>query len=249
MTSARTWLRPDLAVGLAATVVLILITRFQALGAYSPTGQLEVAAVVLTGASVWLAVKNSIWNWVFGGVGTACYLILFFEWKLYADAGLQIFYIVLSAIGLWAWLRRRGDVTVPEAERTSALHLLAVFGCVAVGTVAVREYLIVVGGAAPFWDALLTSGSVGAQYLLIRKRIENWSVWAVLDVAYTILFIGRGYYLTAALYAVFLVMVIRAAFEWRQYLPEAGDGDDGGSKRKPAFEPGVPAIELGEALR
>ena len=221
--------RLDLFAGAALVSALVLITEFELLGAYSPTGQLEVAAVAFTGACVWLAVKNSVWTWPVGIIGTAFYLILFYEWRLYADAGLQVFYIVIGAVGLWAWLRRRRLAELsqtPEATRIGRGHLALVLTGVAVGTLLVRAYLIEVGGAAPFWDAFLTSGSIAAQYMLIRKYIENWYLWAVLDLAYVALFASREIYLTSALYLVFLAMVLRAAFEWRALLP-AGVGESG----------------------
>jgi nicotinamide mononucleotide transporter len=211
-------LRLDVFITLALTILLVLVTQYRWFGQYSPTGQVEVAAVVFTGLSVWLAVKNSVWNWVAGIVGCGLYLYLFWGWRLYADSGLQIFYIAISLVGLYAWIHRR-QVGRPEAQKISLLHLFTVLVSVAVGTLLVREYLITVSDAAPFWDAFLTSGSIGAQYLLIRKYIENWYMWAVLDAAYIILFINRQFYLTAVLYAIFFVMVIFAAFEWRRYLP------------------------------
>jgi len=209
-----------LLVGLLLWAVLAWITRREALGRYSPTGQAEVAAVVLSAGSVWLAVKNSVWTWPVGIGGTALYLYLFRDLGLFADAGLQVVYIVLGAVGLVAWLRRAGTPEQPEVERAGTQHVVLVLLFVAIGTLATREYLLEVGGSAPLWDALLTSGSLGAQYLLIRKRIENWYLWAVVDVGYVALFLTRGIYLSAVLYAVFLVMVLRASVEWRWLLAE-----------------------------
>jgi nicotinamide mononucleotide transporter len=211
--------RPDLAVGLFCALTLALVTELRWLGAYGPSGQVEVAAVVLYAMSVWLAAKNSILTWPTGIVATGLYLYLFYEWELYADAGLQLVYIAFSVAGLWAWWRRGEREELAEAERVTLPTLALVLGTVAVATVVVREYLISVDGAAPFWDAFLTAGSLGALYLLIRKCIETWVMWAVLDAAYVALFVSRELYLTAALYAVLLAMVIRAAREWRELLP------------------------------
>jgi nicotinamide mononucleotide transporter len=198
---------------------LVVITEFRWLGGYGPSGQVEVAAVVLYAASVWLAVKNSIWTWPIGIVATALYLYLFFDSQLYADAGLQVVYIGFSLAGLWAWWRRAEHGEVSEADRASRIAMAAVIVAVAAGTLVVREYLIEVGGAAPFWDACLTAGSLGATYLLIRRYIETWLMWGALDVAYVGLFVSRGLYLSAVLYAVLFAMVIKAAREWQALLP------------------------------
>ena len=68
--------------------------------------------------------------------------------------------------------------------------------------------MVTVNGAAPFWDSLTTALSLAAQYLLSRKRLENWFFWMAADVIYIPLYISRDLPLTAALYAVFLVMCI-----------------------------------------
>jgi nicotinamide mononucleotide transporter len=211
--------RPDLWVGILCALFLSLATEFRWLGSYSPSGQVEVAAVVLYAASVWLAVKNSILTWPVGIVATGFYLYLFYDWRLYADAGLQLVYIAFGVAGLWAWWRRGERDELAEVERATPATLALVVAAVAAGTVVVRQYLIAVDGAAPFWDAFLTAGSLGALYLLIRKCVETWVMWGMLDIAYVALFLSRELYLTAALYAVLFAMVIRAALEWRALLP------------------------------
>jgi nicotinamide mononucleotide transporter len=212
-------LRFDFIVFALVTGALMLVYENQWFGQYSPTSHLEVLAVTTTALCVWLAAKNDILTWPAGLVGTGLYLYLFFDWQLYADAGLQVVYIILGVLGWVAWTRRRQELK-PEAQHVSLLHLAGVLACVGIGTLVMREYLIEINGAAPFWDAFLTAGSLGAQYLLIRKYYENWFMWMALDVAYIGLFISREFYLTAGLYCVLLVTCIMAAVEWRKYLPK-----------------------------
>jgi nicotinamide mononucleotide transporter len=213
----RDLLRPDVFVGLLCAVGLIVVTEWRLLGSYGPSGQVEVAAVVLYAASVWLAVKRSILTWPTGIAATGLYLYLFAEWRLYADAGLQVVFIAFSAWGWLAWSRET-DAAAPEPRRIPPRHLMAVLLAVGAGTAAVSAYLDEVGGAAPFWDALLTSGSLGALYLLIRRYVETWSLWVLLDVAYVALFWSRELYLSAALYTLLLAMAVKAALEWHALL-------------------------------
>jgi nicotinamide mononucleotide transporter len=213
----RDLLRPDVAVGFLCALGLIVATEWRLLGSYGPSGHVEVAAVVLYAASVWLAVKRSVLTWPTGIPATALYLYLFAKWRLYADAGLQLVFIAFSAWGWLAWTRGT-DRVVPAARRIPLARLAAVLLLVGVGTAVVRAYLAKVDGAAPFWDALLTSGSLGALYLLIRGYVETWSFWVVLDMAYVALFWSRELYLSAALYTLLLAMAVRAALEWRALL-------------------------------
>jgi nicotinamide mononucleotide transporter len=79
-------------------------------------------------------------------------------------------------------------------------------------------FLRSVGGAAPFFDALTTTLSLAAQYLLTRKLIENWYIWITADIIYIGLYINRELYLTSALYALFLVLCLLGLRQWRQSL-------------------------------
>jgi nicotinamide mononucleotide transporter len=155
-------------------------------------------------------------------VTTCC--IVFFRSKLYADAGLQIFYFAFGIAGWYLWLcgdEQRSELKVVRATRReltvlSALTVLAIAG--------LWQILRHVGGSAPFWDALTTSISLASQWLLNRKRLENWVGWIVVDVIYVPLYVYRDLYLTAILYALFLVMAIVGLQTWRQsWLAQSQD--------------------------
>ena len=71
------------------------------------------------------------------------------------------------------------------------------------------------GGSASFFDALTTSISLCAQWMLNRKYVESWYAWIAADLIYIPLYAYKELYLTAGLYAVFLVMATMGLFHWR----------------------------------
>jgi nicotinamide mononucleotide transporter len=184
-----------------------------------PTTWAEILGFVFGAAAVWLAAVRSIANFGVGMLNNVCWLVLFADAALYADAGLQIAYLGLSAAGWWAWLRggpRRSELRV----RRASMPLLA---GTAVGVVALTAALVPIleaaDGAAPLRDALTTAMSLGAMLLLAAKVLENWYVWIAVDLIYVPLYLDRGLYLTAVVYAIFLLICVRAAFEWRALAP------------------------------
>ncbi len=70
---------------------------------------LEIFGVIFGVAGVWLTVRQNIWCWPVGLVNIILYLYIFFQVRLYADMGLQAFYIALSLYGWWHWLH--GDAS------------------------------------------------------------------------------------------------------------------------------------------
>jgi nicotinamide mononucleotide transporter len=180
---------------------------------------LEAVAVVFGIVSVWLSVKENIWSWPTAIVNVLLYFVIFYQQKLYADMGLQLFYAAISAYGWYHWLfggARHTRLLVSRTPRALWLVLPVLWAAafLGLGTV-LRRYT---DAALPYMDSALTSGSLIAQWMMTRKYLGNWTVWMVLDVVYVGVFINRGLHLTAFLYAVFLVLAARGRIEWRRSL-------------------------------
>jgi nicotinamide mononucleotide transporter len=177
---------------------------------------LEAFSFVTGAVCVWLTVKQSIWNFPVGLANVAAYCIVFFQSRLFADAGLQVVYFVLGLTGWYLWLRDNENRSGMQVKRASALEVSVLFIFVAVGTLGLWQLLQSVGGSASFWDALTTSISLASQWLLNRKRLENWIGWIVVDIIYVPLYAYKELYLTSILYALFLIMAIMGLLAWRE---------------------------------
>jgi nicotinamide mononucleotide transporter len=130
--------------------------------------------------------------------------------------GLQVVYFALAIYGWANWLRGGTGGTALPISRTLRWEWMTLFVFVIAGTIGLRAVLIAAGGAAPLWDALTTALSLAAQYLLCRKRLENWFFWIAADIVYIPLYVSRSLPLTAILYAVFLVMCFAGLRSWRR---------------------------------
>ena len=184
--------------------------------ALGQASRLEAVSFVAGAVCVWLVVKENIWNFPIGIINTAGYAVIFFEARLYGDASLNVLYCALGIMGWYMWLFG-GEQNEPlRVVRAKSLEMGLVVLLVALGTAMLWKTVRLAGGSSPFWDALTTSLSLGAQWLLNRKRVENWILWIVADAIYVPLYIYRGLNLTAVLYAVFFVMAVMGLRRWRQ---------------------------------
>jgi nicotinamide mononucleotide transporter len=96
---------------------------------------------------------------------------------------------------------------------------LAVFASWGVSFVAIAAALrIYTDSDVPYSDAFLTAGSLVGQYLLAKKRIENWLIWIAVDVLYVGLYLYKGLQLTAVLYGIFVLMAVQGWERWKQDL-------------------------------
>jgi len=105
-------------------------------------------------------------------------------------------------------------VTLTGTRLGVVLGLIALVGSAVLGTVLHRE----TDAALPYMDAALSSTSLVAQWMMTRKLLENWLVWIAVDVLYVGMFVFKGLYLTAGLYAVFLALAVRGYIDWRRSM-------------------------------
>ena len=177
------------------------------------------AAASLLAASIVLAGRNSLHTWWTGIIGCLLFAALFVQSRLYADATLQLFFIVTSVIGFRAW-RARGEASPPLRVGTTAtaeLGKMAVLGAlVTLGYAALLRRLT--DAAAPLPDSAVMAFSVIAQLLLMKRRLETWWFWLGVNTIAVPLFVSRGLYVTAALYAGFWLNAVISLRHWRRLL-------------------------------
>ena len=194
---------------------LVLLASYRA---WWPIGIAEAWGFVTGGICVWLVVREHMWNWPVGLANNVFFFALFFHGRLFADMGLQVVYFGLGLYGWLNWLFGGENHSVLKVSRTTRIEWLALLGAIPLCTFGLREILIAVNGAAPFWDSLTTVLSLAAQYLLCRKRFENWFFWIAADVIYIPLYLSRHLPLTGVLYAVFLTMCLVGVREWNRSM-------------------------------
>jgi nicotinamide mononucleotide transporter len=176
---------------------------------------LEIAAVAFTLAGVILAIYENIWTWPIGIAGVLLYLVVNWHAHLYANGILQIVYFVLSIHGWYEWLHGGTNKTELYVTRTTRRQWIGCSIATVVLTIAIFELLRLTTDATfPFWDALTTAISLVAQWMMNEKLLENWMVWFVVDVIYVVIYIQQSLYLTAGLYAIFVVLCVWGYIDW-----------------------------------
>jgi nicotinamide mononucleotide transporter len=182
---------------------------------------IEIVAAAFGVVSVFLSVRQNIWSWPTAIVNVGLYILVFYGSKLYADAGLQVVYVVLNAYGWYHWLYGGKNRTELPVTRTPARLWLVLVALIAAGTAVLGTVLTQRTDAAlPWVDSLTTSTSLVAQWMMTRKLLENWIIWVAVDVVYIGMYINKSLYVTAVLYFIFLILSAMGFFQWRRSLRE-----------------------------
>ncbi len=187
---------------------------------------LEIFANISNLISVFLANRNSLHTWWTGIIGTILFGVLFFQVKLYADVILQIFFIITNLYGWWAWLyggEQRRDLPISRINIKQLLLFAAAAVIITVG----HGYLLhtLTDASFPFVDSIVLVFSIIAQFLLMKRKLESWYFWILVDVVAVPLYAAKGLYLTSAIYFLFLINAVWGLINWlkiwRSELPAA----------------------------
>jgi len=169
--------------------------------------------------TVGLLVRQHILNWPLGILNVLLLMLVFWTAGLYADASLQIVYVLLGGYGWWAWLyggERRSHLVVRKTSSTEWLWL-ALAGIVL--TAGLWAFLAkLTGSTVPLADALTTALSLLATYGQTRKLVENWWLWIAADVIYIPLYGYKDLWLTAILYVAFMALCVLGLRAWYRAL-------------------------------
>ena len=195
-----------------------LLTALQAMSLW------EAAAVVLGVAYLLLAMRESLWCWYAAFVSTSIFLVLFWDVGLLMESALQVYYLLMAVYGWWHWLHgnaAQGELAITRWRGRDHLFAIgAVLLASAVSGTLLQQYS---SAALPYLDSFTTWGSVLTTWMVARKILENWLYWLVIDSVSIYLYLDRELYLTALLFALYLIIVIFGYRKWlRHYQATSG---------------------------
>jgi nicotinamide mononucleotide transporter len=180
------------------------------------TSPLELVANACNAASILLAGRRSIHTWWLGIAGCLLFMQVFAGARLYADATLQLFFVVTSVLGWWRWRR-----PLPERpiRRTAPPLLAALLGA---GIAVALSYAWLLhrftDAYAPVLDSMVLIGSALGQFLLVARRLETWWCWLFVNTISVPLLAVRGLHLTAALYTLFWLNAAVSLRAWQRLV-------------------------------
>ena len=184
----------------------------------------EIISAVLGLSCVFLAGRNSKYNFYVGYVYNVFLFVLFLHQHLYSAMILQPISLMINAYGHWRWTHPR------EEERSAAdnsrlkvgnipprhlaLYVLAVLGA-SVAWAFVLKFVFD-DPANPYLDSLMLMLTLCAQYLSARKYWECWIVWLLVNIGNATLYILSGLYIMPVVSALYIANGVWSLVSWRK---------------------------------
>jgi nicotinamide mononucleotide transporter len=200
---------------------------------------IEIFGAVTGIAYVFLEIRRNILLWPLGIITSAVYIYVFGRNGFYSNMALQVYYLVISIYG-WILWHGAGGMEHGELEGKDGQAEGAVSDVRRIGRRTALACLVTAvvlwGGLwyaidrwtdsqVPQWDALITSFSVVATWMLTKKYLEQWYVWIVADAIAVVIYAATGLYATAVLFVVYTVMAVIGVRAW-------GRGHGAGRKKQ-----------------
>jgi nicotinamide mononucleotide transporter len=176
------------------------------------------AAAVLTGlAYTLLAVRRNLLCWLCAFVSTILSMAVVAGAGLSMQFVLNLFYLAMAVYGFIDWRRGRtdsGDVKIESWNVNQ--HVMAAL-LVIIAT-AVNGWILAhwTEARAPYLDSFVTWGSIVTTWMVARRIIENWLYWVVFDGAAVWLYYSQGLVAFAALFIIYVGIVVRGYIVWRR---------------------------------
>jgi nicotinamide mononucleotide transporter len=178
----------------------------------------EWAAVIFNVAYVVLAWYQKRICWVMGGIGSllSIYYFQHEDVRLYAEAGLYAFYVIVAIYGYFAWNRKNDK---PIHENTGSWHFqLMLYGVLLSGILSYLSHTYT-DAAKPFADSLSTVFGVMATFMTIRKIHSSWIYWIFIDLFSVWLYWTRGAEVYAVQMFIFAILAYIGLRQWRKQQP------------------------------
>jgi nicotinamide mononucleotide transporter len=187
---------------------------------YIQTNWIEIVGAILSLIYLYLSIKQMVSLWFFGIISSLFYIVVFFQSKLYADMSLQYYYVFISIYGWINWKKGKNENNkeLPAIRINKRFIIISV---VATAVIYLIYYLVLLNftdSTIPKSDALIGALSVIGTWMLAKKFIENWLVWIIADALCIGLYIYKGLYPTAILFAIYTVMAWVGYLQWKKSI-------------------------------
>lgn len=183
---------------------------------WTTNNYIELTASILGLLYIYFSIKQNVLLWLFGILTSALYIYVYFDSKFYADMSLQFYYLFISIYGWYYWINGKSDnkteLKVTYTDKNTALMLFAV-------TLAIFfVYAIVLkltDSTIIYWDSFTTAAGITATWMLVKKKIEQWIIWIIVDAVSAVMYFHKELYSTLVLFVIYTVLAVAGYYRWR----------------------------------
>lgn len=185
---------------------------------------LEAVATLFAVASVIYSKKNNILVYPTGIVSTGIFVYMMYQWSLYGDMIINVYYFYMSFYGWLLWSRKDNTdhdlLKISNMTAKDKINSFLIFALSVIGISIVYIYFDKFTYWWAFVDTFITGLFFVGMWLMAKRKIENWLFLIAGDVIAIPLFFLKGYTLTSILNLILTVIAIFGYLAWKKILQE-----------------------------
>ena len=178
-------------------------------------GWLEIIAVITAVIYVVLAAKTNRWCFLFGLISSAIYIYIATGLKFYFDSAINLYYVIMSFYGWFAWAKKKQEKELTVLQMQNKAFLITILG----GFILTFSLAYIVDNISdaslPYIDAFTTVFAIIATWMVVKKYIQNWIIWIVVDIVAATMYLYKELYLTAGLFLLYTIISIVGYRQWK----------------------------------
>ena len=182
---------------------------------------LDIVTTLLGLAYILFEYKASRWMWLVGFLMQVLGIVLYFQKGLYADCGMEFYYLAMTIYGYWKWVRPEKSLnSTPLSIRHFPKKLILPWMLVIAAIWGIIYWLLVTftNSNVPLADSFTTALSIVGIWALAHKYLEQWFIWIVVDVVTCGLYFYKDIPFKASLYGLYVIIAIFGYFNWRKKM-------------------------------
>ena len=181
---------------------------------------IEIIGAILAFIYIILEINRKWIFWIIGILSSSFYVYIFFQAGLYAEMGLNFYYILMSFYGLYCWKISTSTVDVNRgfSHLTSKIFyvLLVLFIILFCLVIIILKQFDNAQKSIP--DALIAVLSIIATWMAAKKIVECWHIWIFVNIFATGLYIHQKLFPTAVLFTIYSILSFVGLIEWRKSI-------------------------------
>ena len=188
---------------------------------------LELLSVIFGLIYLVLLIKQNILCWLFGIVGSVLSIFLFYHSKLYSEALLYSYYVVMGFYGYYLWSQKNNDypnesISLTVSDKGLFFHVFCVITTSVLALALAWFFDSYTDADWPYLDAFTTMFSFLATYLEAKKVLSGWVYWIVINGLTIGLYYNKDLDYYSALTLIYFIMSFVGYFKWKKELAIAG---------------------------
>ena len=180
---------------------------------------IEIIATICGLIYIVLLMRENIWCWLFGIISSLLTIYLLLHVKLYAEAFLYVFYVVMAVYGWFLWHSKESDSGIYKiTEWPWQKHALFIVGASLLSFAVSQIFSSFTDAARPLVDSLTTVFALVATFMQAQKIKSNWLYWIGINAVSIYLYFDRGLEVYSFIFLVYMTLAIFAWLKWEKIV-------------------------------